>query len=181
MVNPSARDEANWVQSRWSKRLSGFFIFFPEGGIYAYRRRASRRPGRGFRDGVTMLFIAGSTGKTGGIQMKGVAMKASGKNGPAKTASWFDPFTRWMLIIMFALLAAIFIAAKFMDMHGMKGGGTDDAVNAMAFLAAQAGKKPHPFVYLPGDAQLGAFSVANFFAGLIVGHGWKKLFEKEKE
>ncbi|MDA8091524.1 MAG: hypothetical protein M0Z61_15050 [Nitrospiraceae bacterium] len=102
------------------------------------------------------------------------------KNGSAETSSWFDPFTRWMLIIMFVLLAAIFVAAKYMDMHGMQGGGTDDTVNAMASKVADA-KAAHPFVNLPGDAQVGAFSVANFFAGLIVGHNWKKLFEKETE
>ena len=61
----------------------------------------------------------------------------TGENSTAKTTPWFDPFTRWMLIIMFALLAAIFIAAKYMDMHDMTGGGTDDAVNAMASKAAQ--------------------------------------------
>jgi len=78
---------------------------------------------------------------------------------------------------MFVLLAAIFIAAKYMDMHNMTGGGTDDVVNAMASMAAHA--KAHPFINLPGDAQVGAFSVANFFSGLIVGHHWKRLFEKE--
>ncbi len=100
-------------------------------------------------------------------------------DGMAENAEWFDPFTRWMLIIMFALLAIIFIAAKYMDMHGMQGGGTDDTVNAMASLAAHA--KSHPFIDLPGDAEVGAFSVANFFAGMIVGHNWKKLFERGKE
>ncbi|MDA8327191.1 MAG: hypothetical protein M0033_13415 [Nitrospiraceae bacterium] len=100
------------------------------------------------------------------------------ENGAAETTSWFDPFTRWMLIIMFATLAAIFVSAKFMDMHDMKGGGTDDSVNAMASQAAHV--QSHPFVDLPGDAQVGAFSIANFFAGMIVGHNWKKLFEREK-
>jgi cobalt/nickel transport protein len=97
----------------------------------------------------------------------------------AETTPWFDPFTRWMLIIMFAILFAIFAAAKYMDMHGMQGGGTDDTVNAMASHAACV--TAHPFINLPGDAQIGAFSVANFFAGMIVGHSWKKLFEKEKK
>ena len=101
------------------------------------------------------------------------------KDGTAKNAPWFDSFTRWMLIIMLALLAIIFVAAKYMDMHGMQGGGTDDTVNAMASRAARV--KSHPFINLPGDAQVGAFSVANFFAGMIVGHNWKKLFERENE
>ncbi len=100
------------------------------------------------------------------------------ENGAAETSAWFDPFTRWMLIIMFAILMAIFAAAKYMNMHSMQGGGTDDTVNAMASQAAKV--KAHPFVNLPGDAQVGAFSVANFFAGMIVGHNWKRLFEREK-
>ncbi len=101
------------------------------------------------------------------------------KGGTPETTPWFDSFTRWMLIVMFAILAIIFGAAKYMDMHGMQGGGTDDAVNAMASLSAHV--KSHPFINLPGDAEVGAFSVANFFAGMIVGHNWKKLFEREKE
>lgn len=102
------------------------------------------------------------------------------KDSKAETVAWFDPFTRWMLIIMFALLTAIFVAAKYMDLHHMLGGGTDDTVNAMASRVADV-RAAHPFVNLPGDAQVGAFSVANFFAGMIVGHNWKKLFEREKE
>ena len=101
------------------------------------------------------------------------------ENSPAKPAHWFDPFTSWMLIIMFVILAAIFIVAKYMGMHEMTGGGTDDAVNALASQAANV--KSHPFIELPGDAELGAFTVAAFFAGMIVGHNWKKLFEKETE
>ena len=41
----------------------------------------------------------------------------TGENSTAKTAPWFVPFTLWMLIIMFAILTAIFIAAKYMGMH----------------------------------------------------------------
>ncbi len=95
----------------------------------------------------------------------------------AENISWFDPFTRWMLVIMFALLFMIFAVSKYMDVHKMTGGGTDDTVNAMASRVARV--KAHPFVNLPGDAQVGAFSVANFFAGMIVGHNWKKLFGRE--
>ena len=61
----------------------------------------------------------------------------TGENSTAKTAPWFDPFTFWMLIIMFVILAAIFIAAKYMGMHEMAGSGTDDVVNALASQAAQ--------------------------------------------
>ena len=101
------------------------------------------------------------------------------ENSTAKTTPWFDPFTLWMLIIMFAILTAIFIAAKYMGMHEMTGAGTDDAVNALASQAANV--KSHPFIELPGDAEVGAFTVAGFFAGMIVGHNWKKLFEQETE
>jgi len=103
----------------------------------------------------------------------------TGENVAAENTSWFDPFTRWMLIIMFSVLVLIFGAAKYMDMHHMEAGGTDDTVNAMASRTAHA--EAHPFINLPGDAQVGAFSVANFFVGMIVGHSWKKLFETEKE
>ena len=103
-------------------------------------------------------------------------MRSSEEN-TSKTVAWFDPFTRWMLYIMFLLLGAIFIAAKYMNMHHMAGGGTDDLVNSMASTVAHA--KSHPFIELPGDAELGAFSVANFFAGMIVGHNWKRLFEEQ--
>lgn len=101
------------------------------------------------------------------------------ENAVQADTSWFDPFTRWMLIIMFVLLTLIFGAAKYMDMHNMQGGGTDDTVNAMASQKAHV--ESHPFINLPGDAQVGAFSVANFFVGMIVGHSWRKLFETETE
>lgn len=92
----------------------------------------------------------------------------------SKDITWFDPFSRWMLIIMFAILVAIFISAKYMDMHHMTGIGSDDVVNALASHAA--GAKSHPFIELPGDAEVGAFSIANFFVGLILGRVWTKLF-----
>lgn len=101
------------------------------------------------------------------------------KNSSAENTPWFDAFTRWMLITMFTLLAIIFMTAKYMSMHEMKGAGTDDVVNDMASETAKS--KHHPVVELPGDAEVGAFSVANFFAGMIVGHNWKKLFKDEKD
>ncbi len=101
------------------------------------------------------------------------------EHGEAEDTRWFDTFTRWMLVIMLSMLFAIFAVSKYMDMHNMQGGGTDDTVNAMASRLASA--RAHPFVNLPGDAQVGAFSVANFFAGMIVGHNWKKLFGKDKK
>ncbi|KLU62837.1 hypothetical protein CEB3_c07980 [Peptococcaceae bacterium CEB3] len=97
---------------------------------------------------------------------------------PDPQIKWFDSFTKAMLTVMFVLLLFIFGAGKYMDSHKMSGGGTDDVVNNLA--SAVSHTQHHPFVDLPGDAQVGAFSVANFFAGLIVGHHWEKLFGKSK-
>ena len=92
---------------------------------------------------------------------------------------WFDGFTKVVLSIMFVFLIFIFISAKYMDMHKMTAGGTDDTVNHMA--SADSGTKAHPFIELPGDAQVGAFSIANCCVGLIVGHLWSELFGKGAE
>lgn len=91
---------------------------------------------------------------------------------------WFDSYTKVMLSVMFVLLLFIFGAGKYMASHNMEAGGTDDLVNNLATKVTQG--EHHPFAELPGDAQVGAFSVANFFAGLIVGHHWEKLFGKPK-
>ncbi|MDR3586782.1 MAG: hypothetical protein P4L59_15920 [Desulfosporosinus sp.] len=96
-----------------------------------------------------------------------------GKNS-TKQVKFFDSYTRVLLAVMFVLLLAIFGAGKYMASHKMEGGGTDDLVNNLATAVTQG--EHHPFAELPGDAQLGAFSVANFFAGLIVGHHWEKIF-----
>lgn len=87
---------------------------------------------------------------------------------------FFDGFTRTMLGTMFVLLVGIFISGNYMSAHKLTGAGTDDKVNNLA--AATIHGSHHPFVNLPGDAELGAFSVANFFAGLIVGYHWVRLF-----
>ena len=56
----------------------------------------------------------------------------------------------------------------------MKGTGTDDIVNDLGSAASHTAH--HPVVELPGDAELSAFSVANFFSGMIVGYHWLRLF-----
>jgi cobalt/nickel transport protein len=96
-----------------------------------------------------------------------------------KKVPFFDSFTRNVLIVGFVLLLAIFGSAYYMDLHKMEAGGTDDVVNNMGATAMHV--THHPLVDLPGDAQVGAFSVANFMAGLIVGHSWHKLFEKDNK
>jgi cobalt/nickel transport protein len=97
----------------------------------------------------------------------------------AEKVQWFDPFTRMMLIVGLALLLCIFGSAYYMSIHKMAARGTDDQVNDLASQSVHV--QHHPFVELPGDAEVSAFSVANFFAGLIVGHNWKKLFETPKK
>lgn len=87
---------------------------------------------------------------------------------------FFDGFTKTMLGIMFCLLLVIFATGKYMAAHKMTGIGTDDIVNNLGSAASHT--EHHPFVDLPGDAELSAFSVANFFAGMIVGYKWLKLF-----
>ena len=59
-------------------------------------------------------------------------------------------------------LLAPYLLSKYMDIHKMESGGTDDAVNNMASQVTKI--EHHPFIELPGDAEVGAFSAANFFA-----------------
>jgi cobalt/nickel transport protein len=99
--------------------------------------------------------------------------KAFGSEG--ENPRFFDGFTKVVLAIMITILLAIFVSANYMSAHKMTAVGTDDAVNDLA-AATQPHGEHHPFVQLPGDAEVSAFSVANFFAGLIVGYHWLKLF-----
>lgn len=101
-------------------------------------------------------------------------MQAERINELKSTVAWFDGFTKVVLAIMFVILTFIFVSSKYMGSQHMEGGGTDDTVNSMA--SKITGEEAHPFVDLPGDAQVGAFSIANLGVGLIVGHLWSKLF-----
>jgi cobalt/nickel transport protein len=87
---------------------------------------------------------------------------------------FFDGFTKTMLLILLSLFLIIFASGKYMSSHHMGAGGTDDAVNNLASAASH--REHHPFIELPGDAEVAAFSVGNFFCGLIVGYHWLKLF-----
>jgi cobalt/nickel transport protein len=87
---------------------------------------------------------------------------------------FFDGYTKTMLAVMIFILMCIFASGKYMSANHMAGGGTDDRVNDLATTVTHG--EHHPFIDLPGDAEVGAFSVANFFAGLIVGYHWLKLF-----
>jgi cobalt/nickel transport protein len=88
---------------------------------------------------------------------------------------FFDGFTKVVLAIMIVMELAIFASGSYMSRHKLTGIGTDDVVNNLA-TATKVNGEHHPFVELPGDAELSAFSVANFFAGLIVGYNWLRLF-----
>ncbi|MDD3225495.1 MAG: hypothetical protein PHX70_12500 [Clostridium sp.] len=101
---------------------------------------------------------------------KNISKKASIK--------WLDNYTKVLLAVMIVILMFIFGAGKYMDSHKMAAGGTDDKVNNMAQTVTK--REHHPFIELPGDAEVGAFSVANFFAGLIIGHYFEQLFGDSK-
>jgi cobalt/nickel transport protein len=88
---------------------------------------------------------------------------------------FFDGFTKAVLLIMIVIELTIFASGSYMSHHKLTGIGTDDVVNNLA-TATKVHGYHHPFVELPGDAELSAFSVANFFAGLIVGYNWLRLF-----
>src|SRR5580658_8472245 len=88
--------------------------------------------------------------------------------GAVEDSRFFDGFTKTMLAVGFCLLLVIFATGKYMSAHKMTGIGTDDIVNNLGSAASHTAH--HPFVELPGDAELSAFSVANFFAGMIVGY-----------
>lgn len=100
------------------------------------------------------------------------------KNSSKTQITWFDTFTKTMLLVMIIILMCIFAAGKYMNSHKMEAQGTDGTVNNLA--SQVTGATHHPFIELPGDAEVGAFSVANFFAGLIIGHNFEKLFGKAK-
>jgi len=88
---------------------------------------------------------------------------------------FFDGFTKVVLAVMIVMELAIFASGNYMSSHKLTGTGTDDIVNDLATKTKVNGEH-HPFVELPGDSELSAFSVANFSAGLIVGYHWLRLF-----
>ena len=102
--------------------------------------------------------------------MSAMKTQASAVGTEGSNPPFFDAFTKWALGIMIGLLLCIYASGAYMSAHKLTGIGTDDVVNN------QASAKHHPFVELPGDAEISAFSVGNFFAGLIVGYNWLKLF-----
>lgn len=110
--------------------------------------------------------------------MKSTTNAVDIENKKGTSIKFIDGFTKSILTVLLILLVLIFGAGKYMSSHNMEAGGTDDKVNTMASNKIKADH--HPFIELPGDAEVGAFSVANFCAGLIVGHHWEKIFGKSK-
>jgi len=96
---------------------------------------------------------------------------------------FMDSFVKVCLIAFLIFEVAIFASATYMNIHKMVGTGTDDLVNdAGATATSGSATTHHPFINLPGDTQLGAFSIANFFVGLMVGYTWRKIyFDTKKE
>jgi len=99
-------------------------------------------------------------------------------NAGAQDPPFFDRFTKTMLIVGLGLMLVIFVSAKIMVHDHATGTGTDDTVNSLGSTAS--GHTAHPFVELPGDAQVAAFSIANFFVGIILGYSVQKLFVKKE-
>ena len=111
--------------------------------------------------------------------MSTMNMQAKGFGSEGSNPPFFDSFTRWALGIMIFMLLCIFASGNYMSHHKLTGTGTDDIVNDLASNTEHGAH--HPFVELPGDAEVSAFSVGNFFAGLIVGYNWLKLFGNNKQ
>lgn len=107
--------------------------------------------------------------------MNTMSTQASPIGAEGTNPHFFDGFTKVMLAVMIVMELAIFASASYMSHHKLTGTGTDDIVNNLA-TATKVNGEHHPFVELPGDSELSAFSVANFFAGVIVGYNWLKLF-----
>lgn len=107
--------------------------------------------------------------------MNAMSTQAQSPGSEEGNPRFFDGFTKMMLVILIVIELAIFASANYMSHHKMTGVGTDDVVNNLATATKVKGEH-HPFIELPGDSELSAFSVANFFAGLIVGYNWLRLF-----
>jgi len=57
--------------------------------------------------------------------------------------------------------------------------GVDDIVETTAIEGHT--RTPHPLLELPGDAEVGAFTVAALGTGIIIGFLWRKLFYEDSE
>ena len=90
-----------------------------------------------------------------------------------------DRFVRNVAIVTLGLLAIIFINTYIGVKLGNEFGGVDDVVETIAVEGQD--KEPHPVLELPGDAEVGAFTITSLGAGLIIGYMWRKIFAEKRE
>ena len=88
-----------------------------------------------------------------------------------------DGFVKGVIGVTLALLAFVFVNAYIGSRTGRDLGGLDDRIETMA-VAGRA-LQPHPVLELPGDSEVGAFTIAAFGMGMVVGYTWRKLFARE--
>jgi len=93
-----------------------------------------------------------------------------------------DSFVRNVAIVTVVLLGMIFIntyiGSQFL---GNEFSAVDDIVETAAIQGQSLHKDPHPVLELPGDAEVGAFTVASLGAGIIIGFLWHKLLYNEEK
>jgi len=88
-----------------------------------------------------------------------------------------DNFVKSVAIVTVTLLTVIFISTYIgVNFLGSKFEGIDDVVERIAVEEHKHIKNPHPVMELPGDAEVGAFTVASLGVGMIIGFLWRKLF-----
>ncbi len=90
-----------------------------------------------------------------------------------------DAFVRKTAGITLALLAFIFLNAYVGARTGKDLGGLDDRIETMAVRGHAV--EPRPVLELPGDSEVGAFTVAALGVGMIIGYSWRKLFGEAAE
>lgn len=85
-----------------------------------------------------------------------------------------DSFVRNVAFVTLGLLVLLFLNTYIGVKLGNELGGVDDAVESMAIDGHD--KEAHPFMELPGDTEVGAFTIAALGMGMVIGYLWRKLF-----
>lgn len=85
-----------------------------------------------------------------------------------------DRFTKGIAGVTLALLMVIFVNAYIGARTGKDLGGLDDKVESLAL--GQHQREARPVLELPGDSEVGAFTVAALGTGMFIGYTWRKLF-----
>lgn len=87
-----------------------------------------------------------------------------------------DPFVRNVALITLGMLALLFINTYIGVRLGNELGGVDDVIESMAINGLN--KQARPFMELPGDTEVGAFTIAALGMGMVIGYLWRKLFSE---